>query len=138
MKNTFLLSFLMLGFVMLVSGQNQTSPQRTDTLEKAHIEFVELIHDFGQIPLRADASCEFEFTNTGSVPLILSNVRASCGCTVPQWPREPILPGEKGVIKVKYTTVTRPNVINKAVIVHSNADNAQIVLRIKGEVINEG
>jgi len=131
-------NILIFGIGLLVStivfAQTPSADQAiSDTLP--HIEFTSTIHDFGQIKVNADASCEFSFTNSGKVPLILSNVRASCGCTVPDWPKDPILPGEKGVIKVRYTTVTRPNVINKAIIVHSNADNKQVVLRIKGEVV---
>ncbi len=119
-------------------AQNPTLENKEEEEALPHIEFKETLHDFGQLPLKSDATCEFTFTNTGEVPLVLSKVRASCGCTVPEWPKEPVLPGEEGVITVKYTTVHRPNVINKAVIVQSNADNKQVILRIKGEIVNEG
>ena len=122
----------------LTFAQTPNAESKAEAAGLPHVEFKSTTHDFGQIPLKADATCEFTFTNTGKAPLVLSNVKASCGCTVPEWPKEPVLPGEQGVIKVKYTTVNRPNVINKAVIVHSNADNKQVILRIKGEVINEG
>ncbi len=122
----------------LAFAQTPPAENKAEAEELPHIEFKETTHDFGQIPLQADATHEFTFSNTGKVPLVLSNVRASCGCTVPEWPKEPVLPGEEGVIKIKYTTVNRPNVINKAVIVHSNADNKQVILRIKGEVVKEG
>lgn len=134
--------WIFFGFLILAGNvllaQRSVLVQEVSLEPKPHIEFEATVHDFGRIPLQSDATCEFEFTNTGSVPLVLSQVKASCGCTVPEWPREPILPGEKGIIKVKYTTVNRPNVINKAVIVHSNADNNQVILRIRGEVVNEG
>ncbi len=129
---------IMLLTTTLVLAQNTPPAEKTDAEPLPHIEFTATVHDFGQIPLKEDASCEFKFTNTGKVPLVLSKVKASCGCTVPEWPKEPVLPGEEGVIKVKYTTVNRPNVINKAVIVQSNADNKQVILRIKGEVVKEG
>lgn len=122
----------------LAFTQNPPAESKEEAAKAAHIEFKETLHDFGQLPLKSDASCEFTFRNTGETPLVLSKVRASCGCTVPEWPEEPVLPGEEGVIKVKYTTVHRPNVINKAVIVHSNADNKQVILRIKGEIVKEG
>ncbi|MDZ7740844.1 MAG: DUF1573 domain-containing protein [Bacteroidota bacterium] len=76
----------------------------------------------------------FTFTNKGQKPLVLSNVRASCGCTVPQWPREPVAPGEKGEIKVKYNT-NRPGSFNKSITVNSNAANSMVRLRIKGQVV---
>ena len=133
---------ILLGIWLLSTtlGFAQTPPaeKQSEASELPHIEFKATTHDFGQIALKSDATCEFRFSNTGKVPLVLSNVKASCGCTVPEWPKEPVLPGEEGVIKVKYTTVHRPNVINKAVIVHSNADNKQVILRIKGEVVKEG
>ncbi|MCD4665566.1 MAG: DUF1573 domain-containing protein, partial [Bacteroidales bacterium] len=75
----------------------------------------------------------FKFTNDGKEPLILSNVRSSCGCTVPTWPRQPILPGQSDVIKVKYDT-KRVGMINKSVHVYSNAKVATVTLKIKGKI----
>ncbi|MEX1191823.1 MAG: DUF1573 domain-containing protein [Brumimicrobium sp.] len=99
---------------------------------KAKMEFEKEVHDYGEIKQNGDGSCEFEFTNTGSEPLMISNAKGSCGCTVPEWPREPIAPGEKGVIKVKYDT-KRVGPFGKSVTIQSNA--ATKTLRIKGEVI---
>jgi len=134
MKNVFLFAIMLFATTLLTAQNASSQTQETDE-QKAHIDFEATLHDFGQIEVNSNATCEFKFTNTGKEPLILSNVKASCGCTVPEWTKEPVLPGEEGVIKVRYTTVTRPNVINKAVIVHSNADNKQVILRIKGEVV---
>ncbi len=134
MKNVFLFAIMLFATTLLTAQNASSQTQETDE-QKAHIDFESTLHDFGQIVVNSNASCEFKFTNTGKEPLILSNVKASCGCTVPEWTKEPVLPGEEGVIKVRYTTVTRPNVINKAVIVYSNADNKQVILRIKGEVV---
>jgi hypothetical protein len=110
--------------------------QQADEKQFAHIKFEKLVHDFGKIPVQGDASCEFVYTNTGNIPLLLTNVKTSCGCTAPEWTKEPVLPGEKGVIKVKYTTVHRPNPINKSITVLSNADNPSIILKITGEVVD--
>ncbi|MCF8297404.1 MAG: DUF1573 domain-containing protein, partial [Saprospiraceae bacterium] len=82
----------------------------------------------------ADGNCEFKFKNTGKEPLILTTVRSSCGCTVPKWPNEPILPGQSDVIKVKYDT-RRLGVIHKQITVRSNATNATVVLTIKGNIL---
>lgn len=90
-------------------------------------------HDYGTINKGDNGNCEFSFTNKGKKPLVLGNVRASCGCTVPEWPKEPIEPGKKGVIKVKYNTNT-PGTFNKSITVNSNAVNAAVILRIKGNV----
>ena len=97
------------------------------------IKFDKLVHDYGEIEQNADGNCEFKFTNTGKEPLILSNVRSSCGCTIPVWPRQPILPGQSEVIKVKYDT-KRVGIINKSITVYSNATEKTIVLKIKGKV----
>ncbi len=98
------------------------------------IVFGRLIHDYGTIVQGSDGMCEFVFTNKGNKPLILSNVRASCGCTAPTWPREPILPGQKGTIKVGYNTQILGG-FSKVVSVMSNASNSMVVLTIRGNVV---
>ena len=80
-------------------------PAEEENPNAPKIEFVKLVHDYGTIYKNGDGNCEFEFTNTGKEPLILTNVKSSCGCTVPKWPRQPILPGKTDVIKVKYGAV---------------------------------
>lgn len=99
------------------------------------ISFNKDVHDYGEIEQGADPYCEFEFTNNGSAPLIISNAKGSCGCTVPEWPKEPVMPGKTAVMKVRYDT-KRVGPINKSVTITSNAvDNPTMVLRIKGNVI---
>lgn len=101
----------------------------------AHIEFEKEIHDYGDVPYDGDATTTFAFKNTGNQPLIISEARKSCGCTVPDYPKEPILPGESGVITVKYDS-KRPGAINKSVTIVSNAvNNPNAVIRIKGQVL---
>lgn len=101
---------------------------------KAEIKFEKDVHDFGTLKQNGDASTEFKFTNTGTEPLIISNAKGSCGCTVPEWPREPIAPGQTGVIKVKYDS-KRIGPINKSVTITSNASNMpQSIIRIKGNI----
>ena len=98
------------------------------------ITFSKEVHDYGNIKYDGDPNCSFEFTNTGDEPLIISNAKGSCGCTVPEWPKEPIAPGAKGAIRVKYDT-KRPGPINKSVTITSNAINSpDMIIRIKGEV----
>ena len=89
------------------------------------ITFDKTVHDYGTIQQHGDGKCEFAFTNDGKEPLILSNVRSSCGCTVPTWPRHPVLPGQSEVIKVKYDT-KRIGMINKSIHVYSNAKTSPI------------
>lgn len=100
----------------------------------AEIEFEKEVHDFGKMKQHGDASTEFVFTNTGTEPLIIKNAKGSCGCTVPEWPREPIAPGESSSIKVKYDS-KRLGPINKSVTITSNASNTPSkVIRIKGNI----
>jgi hypothetical protein len=98
--------------------------------------FATTTHDFGQIKETDGlATYKFEFTNTGATPLILKNVQASCGCTTPNWPKEPILPGTKNSIIVSYNPQNRPGHFEKQITVTSNGDPETIVLKILGEVV---
>jgi|TARA_B110000046_G_scaffold154569_1_gene164563 hypothetical protein len=98
------------------------------------IAFEKDVHDFGKMKQYGNASTEFKFTNTGTEPLIISNARGSCGCTVPSWPKTPIKPGESAAIKVKYDS-KRIGPINKSVTITSNASNEpNTVIRIKGSI----
>lgn len=101
----------------------------------AKIEFKTIEIDYGTIEKGADGLRTFEFTNSGDAPLIISNVKSSCGCTVPSWPKTPIMPGDSGEIKVKYDT-NRVNPIRKTITVTSNADTPTVALKIKGEVVD--
>lgn len=99
----------------------------------ADIKMDKMTHDYGNIMQGGNGECEFKFTNNGKEPLVITNCQGSCGCTVPQCPKEPILPGKSSVIKVKYDT-NRIGGIYKTVTVNSNAKSGNIVLTIKGNV----
>ncbi len=114
--------------------QAPAATEKADNPDAPTIKFEKTTHDYGTIEQHANGNCEFKFTNEGKEPLILTNVRSSCGCTVPTWPREPILPGQSKVIKVKYDT-KRLGVINKTIHVYSNATTPSVTLRIKGKVV---
>lgn len=93
--------------------------------------------DYGKVVKGQDSGVRtFEFTNTGDAPLVISNVRSTCGCTVPSKPEAPIMPGEKGSIDVKYNmSIGR---ISRTITVETNAtnyDDGKVALRIKGEVV---
>ncbi len=99
----------------------------------AKIAFKTETIDYGVIQKGSDGVRTFEFTNTGDAPLIISKVSSSCGCTIPNWSKDPVLPGKTGEIQVKYDT-NRVNPIRKAITVISNADTPTKVLKITGEV----
>jgi hypothetical protein len=97
------------------------------------IVFEREVHDFGTIPYGGDGNFDFKFSNTGKSPLIITNARGSCGCTVPKWPKEPVSKGQSGSINVQYDT-KRPGPFTKTVTISSNAKTANKVLTIKGNV----
>ncbi len=91
--------------------------------------------DYGKIAKGANGEKTFIFTNTGDKPLIIKNIQSSCGCTVPKKPENPIMPGEKGEIKVSYDT-NRLGGFSKSITIFSNAKKERKVIRIKGIVTN--
>ncbi|MGF7140809.1 DUF1573 domain-containing protein [Roseimarinus sediminis] len=99
------------------------------------MEFDKTVHDYGSIKEDGGiAEAVFTFTNAGNQPLVLNNVRASCGCTTPQWTKEPVLPGKTGEIKVGYNPKNRPGPFSKTVNVYANTQPSVVVLNIKGKV----
>ena len=127
MKNLVIVVTLLFS-VVIASAQEETK------VNGPEISFKQTTHDYGTIELNGDGTYNFEFTNTGNEPLILSKPRSSCGCTVPSWPKEPILPGETNNIKVTYNT-HKAGVFNKTVTVYSNSKKSStVLLRIKGKV----
>ena len=129
-----IISFVLLMFATFtLHAQDNAQPVNNDP-NAPEISFDKLLHDYGTVMQGSDATCEFKFTNTGKEPLILSKPVSSCGCTVPTWPQEPVLPGKSDVIKVTYST-HNVGPINKTITVNSNAKTARIVLSIKGNVI---
>ncbi|NOQ24958.1 MAG: DUF1573 domain-containing protein [Bacteroidales bacterium] len=101
----------------------------------AFISFEKEIHDFGKIK-ESDGKVEYKFlfTNTGNSPLIINNVKASCGCTSPTWTEKPIMPGQEGNVSAVFDPRNRPGNFNKSIYVETNTEKGKIVLRIAGEV----
>lgn len=102
--------------------------------QSGEFKFQDEAYDFGTIDEGLQAQHEFIFTNDGTTPIIISNVRASCGCTTPDWTKDPIPPGGKGIIKASYNSQGRPGVFNKSITITSNSTEPQKVLYIKGVV----
>lgn len=112
-----------------------TTKADTPKVDGAGMLFENETIDYGTIPHNADGKREFTFVNNGTKPLIITNATGSCGCTVPSFPKEPIAPGAKAVIGVKYAT-DRVGSFTKTVTITSNAEGqASKVLTIKGNVL---
>lgn len=120
MKKSLLVLALFIGTTWLVSAQT--------------IQFETLDINYGTIEKGSDPMREFHFTNTGNAPLIISNAQGSCGCLVPTWPREPIMPGQSGVINARYDT-QRVGPFTKYITLTTNVTGQETVrLTVHGEV----
>ncbi len=93
--------------------------------------------DYGKIALGSEGKRVFEFTNVGEAPIIIKDIKSTCGCTVPKKPEQPIMPGEKGQIEVSYDT-KRPGGFSKAITIYSNAKAERKMLKIKGFIVKDG
>jgi hypothetical protein len=124
---------LLLFLAVTSHAQDAAPAPKADNPNAPEIAFESETHDYGTIKQGADGTCEFKFKNTGKEPLIISNAKGSCGCTVPTYPKEPIMKGQTGVIKVHYDT-KRVGAFTKTVTINSNAKTDTKVLTIKGVV----
>ena len=126
---------LLLLFIGIITIQTKAQEVNPDSIVPI-FEFEDDVIDYGDIAYNSDGNRVFKFTNIGKTPLIISQVKGSCGCTVPTKPEEPIMPGEVGEIKVKYAT-NRVGPFSKTVTITSNASEQTKVLRIKGRVLKD-
>lgn len=116
---------VVLGFAFTASAQDS---------QKAEFKFNEEKHDFGKIPQGTPVTTVFEFTNVGKEPLILTEVRPTCGCTIADYTKTPVKVGEKGTIKITYNAAAAAP-FNKTIVVKSNAVTPEKYLNIIGEVV---
>ena len=122
--------------LVAAQAQDVKDQAQSEPTNGAKIKFTEMEHDYGTIAKGSNGNCEFEFTNEGNEPLVLSKVRASCGCTTPKWTQKPVMPGKTGEIGVRYNT-NNPGGFTKTVTITSNAVNEpRVVVKIKGNVVN--
>jgi hypothetical protein len=125
MKKLILICAVILGFAFTASAQDD---------QKAEFKFNEEKHDFGKIPQGTPVTTVFEFTNVGTQPLILTEVRPTCGCTIADYTKTPVLKGAKGTIKITYNAAVA-SAFNKTIVVTSNAKTPTKYLNIVGEVV---
>jgi len=119
---------LLLGLLLLVTVLTMA--------QKPVAKFTTYTHDFGTIKEEdGKVSFTFDFTNEGKSDLLLTDVKASCGCTTPKWSKKPIAPGKKGMIEVTYNAKNRPGPFSKTITITNNSEEEKILIYIKGEVI---
>lgn len=121
--------FCIMLFSCMVFGQERDSKGETGIFH-----FDKEIIDYGTIAQNDNGVRTFKFTNRGRAPIVISKVKTTCGCTVPTYPKQAILPGESGTIDIKYAT-NRVGAFSKSITIISNADDGQKKLQIKGNVI---
>jgi len=119
--------FIFVFLLIVAKSYSQTNKVEPEMM------FRDTLHNFGKIWYQGEAIYEFTFKNTGKSPLVIEGVRSSCGCTVPEWGKTPVMPKEKGVIKVKYDT-NKIGEFQKTVKIFSNAVNSPVTLLIMGVV----
>jgi hypothetical protein len=129
--------FFTLAFALLVCmvsfAQNvQTKPVAQNT-NLASFQWDKTTYDFGNIPQNQPVTATFKFKNTGKVPLVITSAVGSCGCTVPNWPNEPIAPGESGEIKATFNAAAA-GAFNKTVSITANVEGGTAILTLKGNV----
>ena len=130
------LNLSVLGMMLItffLSACNDT-PEAKAKKRGQELLFGEVIHDYGEIIKESDGSWTFTFKNIGEESIVVNRVRSTCGCTVPDWPREPIEPGNSGEITVKYNTAQTGTFL-KSLFVYSTAGNSPVKLQIKGKVV---
>jgi hypothetical protein len=135
--------FLITGFCSILFGCDIRKNDKQAAIKTAQpeikdpttVQVIDSVFDFGKINEGEDVEFKYRFKNTGSKPLVVSDAHASCGCTVPEKPEKPVMPGETGYIKVKFNSDKRPGEAHKTVTVSSNANPPFPQLLLKGTVI---
>lgn len=137
MKRIILNAIFIFGVAFMANAQtNQVTIASGNPSSMAKFQWEETTHNFGKINQGTPVSIEFAFTNVGKVPLVISGVKASCGCTVAEYTKEPIAPGKKGTVKATYNA-TAMGAFNKSVRVTANVEGGTEVVFIKGEVVKK-
>ncbi len=129
MKKSLLLLSLLVSCLFAFSAQAQ------EQKKSPVLKFEVSTHEFGDIYQGDVVNHTFTFENTGNAPLVLTNIATTCGCTAPEWPREPIMPGETGEIVITFNSTGKMGVQNKVITVFSNASNAQERINITTNVL---
>ena len=112
-----------------------TAEKNADQVDMPKIELSQNFFDFGEMNQKESVSTEFVIKNTGDAPLLIRSAKGSCGCTVPEWPKEPVAVGEEAVVKVTFNSGNKKGKQNKTVTLVTNAIPSTKVLTIKGTVL---
>ena len=131
----YLILFLLIGLSAQLFAQQAVS--KTAKVNGPVLAFEKNTHDFGEIFQGDKVKQVFKFTNTGNEPLIITNIQVTCGCTAPEWPRNPIPPGGKGEIKIGFNSAGKIGRQNKTVTVISNAANDENTISFVTNILDK-
>jgi hypothetical protein len=142
------ISYLGIAFIMTATGCQEDNSVNTDLVNNPEtasnevnkenlpkMEFEQEVYDFGEITQGEKVSYSYKFKNTGNSDLIITSAEGSCGCTVPEWPKEPIAPGKEGTIDVVFNSQGKKNAQHKKVTILANTHPSTNVIALKGNVI---
>ncbi|AWA30253.1 DUF1573 domain-containing protein [Flavobacterium magnum] len=124
-------------FLLTTSCKKESDPKNPDAAGKAIMDFKEREFDFGDIKEGDKVEHVFEFKNTGEADLKIESARGSCGCTVPDYPKEPVKPGEESQIKVSFNSARKHGKQHKTVTITANTPKGSEIIRITGNVMGE-
>jgi hypothetical protein len=130
-RKAIVVGWMVAALFLAACGEN---PEEQARKKGQEIFFQETVHNYGDIAEDSDGTWSFRFMNLGKEAIVINRVRSTCGCTIPDWPREPIEPGSEGSITVKYNTAQTGS-FTKSVFVYSTAVNSPVKLQIRGKVI---
>jgi hypothetical protein len=132
MKKLFLLTVLAAGFATMMHAQPQTTPNIDPSAPVMTFKVDTM--NFGSVTQGTVVEREYTFKNTGKTPLLITDAIVTCGCTVPDYPKEPIAPGKTGVIHVKFNSAGKMGVQDKTIRMISNNASGEVVLHLKGTI----
>ncbi len=118
----------------IINNPNSSETAVIDSTNMPVIKFENEVHDFGKVNEGEILTYYFQFKNEGKSDLVISNARATCGCTVPQWPKEPIKPGDKGIIEVSFNTNGKSGINTKLITIFANTIPNETVIKIIADI----
>jgi len=128
-------TYVILSVIISLFALTSSYAQEKEHLLKGIMTFNSEVIDYGSITKNSNGIRVFSFTNTGSAPIVISKIKSTCGCTIPDYKKAAILPGETSEISVKYAT-NRIGAFSKSITVFSNASEEKKILKIKGTILN--
>lgn len=138
MRNFFLL-FCFFSLVLVSCEGNKNTEQLDTSLIDNNkfpvMEFTDTLHDFGKLQEGEEVTYTFEFKNTGEAPLVVDNASASCGCTIPEKPKEPVAPGKMGKLVVKFNSDNKSGIVTKEVYVTANTRPSMNKIYVRAEIM---